>query len=304
MEIELHELELRYRDLRVQSPEQFAQLTASLAREGQQTPVLALAEAEDRFVLVDGYARVEALMELGKDTVLAVVLEVAEVEALILSRGLDRRRGRSALEDGWLIELLVREHGLTQTLLARRMQRSVSWVSRRLALVQQLPAEAQDAVRKGIVPAHAAAKYLVPLARAKDEACRRLITALGKEPITVRQLERLYLRWKQAAPDKRGWILDHPRQAIELDAAVAPRPPVPEGDPAAPLVHDLEVIAATCRRARRRLSEGVLHELDERRQRVVRALATETRQASAPLWLLLDIQEPPPCSTKTPAPPS
>ena len=43
----------------------------------------------------------------------------------------------------------------------------MSWVSRRLALVHELPEAIQERVRRGEVGAHGAAKYLVPLARAK-----------------------------------------------------------------------------------------------------------------------------------------
>ena len=48
--------------------------------------------------------------------------------------------------------------------LAIRFGRSRSWVSRRLALAGELPRIAVDAVRKGAVCAHAAMKYLSPVA--------------------------------------------------------------------------------------------------------------------------------------------
>jgi hypothetical protein len=43
------------------------------------------------------------------------------------------------------------------------LTRSVSWVSRRLALVRELPESIQEHVRRGEIVAHAAEKYLVPL---------------------------------------------------------------------------------------------------------------------------------------------
>jgi len=298
MDIELHELELRYADLRVCTPDRLSQMTASLARHGQQSAVLVLTGDEGRFVLVDGYARVEALLTLGKDQVSAVVLDLSEVDALIWVRGLETTRQRSPLEDGWLIDTLIRDHDFDQVKIAHRLQRSVSWVSRRLGLVKELPESAQNAVREGIVSPHAAMKYLVPLARAKMADCEQLIQGLGHTPVSVRQVERLYLRWRQATPDKRDGILRRPHLALKADAAVAPEPSFSPGDPAAPLVNDLEMIAHIARRAWRRLSEGVMHELDARRRERVDAIATESQQASATLWRLLDM-ETHRCSTST-----
>jgi len=51
--------------------------------------------------------------------------------------------------------------------LARRFDRSVSWVSRRLALVEVLPEAIQQQVREGKIPARVALKFLAPVARAE-----------------------------------------------------------------------------------------------------------------------------------------
>jgi ParB-like chromosome segregation protein Spo0J len=72
VEIDLHQLELRYRDLRIADPVRRRRLRGSLAEIGQQVPVVVIAEGE-RYVLIDGYQRVDALARLRRDTVLAVV---------------------------------------------------------------------------------------------------------------------------------------------------------------------------------------------------------------------------------------
>ena len=70
MEVELHQLLLRYERLRKRAPRAERTLLASLAEIGQQTPVVVVADAE-RFVLIDGYKRVRALKRLAHDVVLA-----------------------------------------------------------------------------------------------------------------------------------------------------------------------------------------------------------------------------------------
>ena len=61
-----------------------------------------------------------------------------------------------------------------------RFDKSESWVSRRLALVSELPEPVQELVRSGGLPAHAAMKHLVPLARAKAAGWQALGDRVGR----------------------------------------------------------------------------------------------------------------------------
>ncbi len=302
MEIELHELELRYAALRIDDAGRRAELVAKIALHGQQGAVLVVREG-DRYVLIDGYARVGALRALGRDLVDAVVLEVPEAEALVLAHRLEAKRPRSALEEGWLVLELIERHGLDQRQVAERLARSASWVSRRIGLARDLPSPVQSAVRIGVVPAQGAMKYLLPLSRAKREHCELLVAALGGERVSVRDLGRLHTLWKAADAERRLKIVTHPRLALKADAALQPEPAVPDADPAAPLLDDLDGIAGIARRARRRLDEGVLHQLDARRRGLVNRSGTGAKLAVQTLLELL-LEEESPCSTATPAPPS
>src|SRR5215510_6278063 len=186
VDVDLHQLELRHRDLRIHDGEQRRRLIGSVAEIGQQVPVVVIHDA-DRLVLIDGYLRVEALHRLHRDTVIATAWPVTEVDALLHHRHLSAAK-RVALEDAWLLSRL-RDHGLTMDQLAQRLCRSKSWVSRRLGLLDALAASAQDCVRAGTVPPHAAMKYLVPLARANRRQCDQLIAGLGDTQVSDRELE-------------------------------------------------------------------------------------------------------------------
>lgn len=302
MEVEVNELTLRYKGLRVLSSHRWSRLLASMAADGQQSAVLAVRDEAGALVLVDGYARVAALGKLGRDLVRVTLLDMPEAEALILTHRLESKGGRSALEEGWLIAVLIDVHGLPMRAVAARLRRSVSWVSRRRALVQVLPMSAQQAVREGRLPAHAAAKYLAPLARANATHCDRLVRSLGELVVTDRQVERLYRAYKQAEGQTRERILAEPRLFLRAQEAARSEPLLPVGDPGQPLLNDLEGIAGLSHRARRRVREGLLHELDgTRRVRIGRA-AQQARLAFESLCELLT--EEPPCSTGTPAQPS
>ena len=82
MELELHQLELRYEALRKRAPVAERQLLGSLAEIGQQLPIVVVSEAQ-RFVVIDGYKRVRALKRLARDTVRASGWQMPELEALL-----------------------------------------------------------------------------------------------------------------------------------------------------------------------------------------------------------------------------
>jgi ParB-like chromosome segregation protein Spo0J len=87
VEVDLHQLELRHRDLRIHDGEQRRRLIGSVAEIGQQVPVVVIRDAE-RLVLIDGYLRIEALRRLHRDTAIATMWPVTEVEALVHHRHL------------------------------------------------------------------------------------------------------------------------------------------------------------------------------------------------------------------------
>ncbi len=161
MQLEFHQLQLRYERLKVVRPEPERRLLASLAEVGQQVPIVVVEEAaESTFVVIDGYKRVRALRRLGRDIVGASCWPGEEAEALIVTRLMQTAEPETALEQSWLLAELRERFAFSLEELARRFGHSVSWVSRRLALVRELPEEIQERVRRGEIGAHGAAKYL------------------------------------------------------------------------------------------------------------------------------------------------
>ena len=254
MQLEIGDLDLDYADRRVCTRSRLEALVQSLLRSGQQVPVLVV-RRRGRHLLIDGYARLAALQELARDVVEAVLLETDEIDALVLRHRMKSTRA-TPFEDGWLIEDLVEGHGLTLEQVAQRLQKSKGWISRSLALVQILPKGAQDAVKKGIISPQGARKYLVPLARANTAHCALLAENLGSEPISVRELERLYLGWRRGDEEQRQRIVDNPHLFLKAASELGTEPVAL--DDAERMVGDLEGIAGLCRRGRKRLRNGVL----------------------------------------------
>lgn len=248
MEIDLHQLDLRHRDLRIVDGDRRRRLIGSLAEIGQQVPVVVVADG-DRFVLIDGYLRVDALARLQRDRAIATTWSVPELDALVHHRHLAVAR-RTALEDAWLLGWL-RAHGLSMEQIARRLCRSKSWVSHRLGLLDALATAAQDRVRAGTVPPHGAMRYLVPFARANKAQCERMLAQLGDARVSDRELAALYAAWKRADRAGKQRIADDPLLFLKAWAAMQAAPS-DDAEAAGSLLKDLTTLAAIAWRASRR----------------------------------------------------
>ena len=224
MRLEFHQLDRRWEHLRVRHPARQRRLLASLAEVGQQTPIVVVAvEGQpDRYLVIDGYKRLAALQQLGRDTVEAVVWPMSEVEALLLDRSLRWSEQETALEQGWLLAELEQRYGYGREELARRFDRSTSWVSRRLALVDLLPEAIQQQVREGRISAHVAMKFLVPVARVSLEDCERMAAAFAQHHCDTRQAGQLYAAWRDASPRVRQRLLDQPELFFKTQRPAEP----------------------------------------------------------------------------------
>ena len=255
MELEFHQLDVRYERLRVRQPARERRLLASLADAGQQMPIVVVTGGST-YVVVDGHKRVRCLRRLQRDTVAAVVWEMPEPEALIFRQLLRADATDSAFEQGWLLRTLHEDHGLALDALARRFDRSVSWVSRRLSLVRTLPDAVQQHVQDGRLVAHAAMKYFVPLAHANAADCVRLVEAIVPHRLSTRQIGRLYQAFITGVEATRELVVTDPLLVLRVTddtsaAAVRPEASAPEA-----LLTDLHIVGAVARRAARRLQHG------------------------------------------------
>ena len=255
MQLEFHQLDLRWEHLRVREPHRQRQLLASLAESGQQTPIIVVIAKDGNtdYLVIDGYKRIAALKQLGRDTVEATVWPMGEAEALLLSRSQRMSPQESALEQGWLLSEMEQRFSYSLDELARRFDRSISWVSRRLALVELLPKAVQRHVREGNIAAQIAMKYLVPVARVSAEDCERMANVLVKHRCDSRQAAQLYAAWREGSRVVRERILSEP----ELFLKTQRQPQTTKPTAAEQVERDLEMALAILRRAGRRLTEAL-----------------------------------------------
>jgi ParB/RepB/Spo0J family partition protein len=267
LDLEFHQIDLRNDGLRVRRPEKERRLLGSLSEVGQQVPIVVVADAAPgRYLVIDGFKRVRALLHLRQDTVRATLWDLSEAEALLLLHVQRADEAETAIEQAWLLRAL-HAGGMNAEDLAKRFSRSTSWISRRLGLVSELPESVQERVRVGTISSHAAMKYLLPMARAKPSDCELLGAAAAKEKLTTRQVGELYAAWRSAAPSLRRRIVDEPLLFLKARREWAQEPLSP--NPAEALLKDLDLVAALSRRAKRHWREGAAF-MDEPKQEEAR----------------------------------
>ena len=263
MQLEFHQLDQPWEHLRVRPAAQLRQLMASLAEAGQQTPIVVVASevGDGHYLVIDGHKRIAALRQLGRDTVEATVWPMSGAEALLLDRSLRFSRQESALEQGWLLSEMEQRFRYSREELACRFDRSLSWVARRLALVELLPAAIQQQVREGKIAAQLAMKHLVPIARISAEDCERMAAVWVKHHCDTRQAAQLYAAWRGGSRVVRERILQEPELFLRTQRPAENEIP----SAGAALEQDLDMAVALLQRVGRRLC-AALPEMDRRQQ--------------------------------------
>jgi ParB family chromosome partitioning protein len=215
LRLDLHALIPRFASLRLHDPSRLARLVASIEQRGQLMAVVAVPEADTggHWVLIDGYRRREALQRLGADRIWVDVWERSVDEALLAALARGPERAWEAIEEAALIAELSSRHSLQA--IARELGRDVSWVSRRLSLIKALPEDLLDAVRTGRLSLWAATRILAPLARANAAHARTLLTQLEQQPLSTRELGRLYEQYREASKVQRRRLVENPALFVQ-----------------------------------------------------------------------------------------
>jgi len=213
--VDIHLLELRYAHTRVIKPAAFRRLRNSIEAYGQIVPALVVEDADKKLVLIDGYLRVRALVACGRDQVLINLWDDNEQNAMFSLLNKSGERQWEAIEQAVLIQEMHRRFGCSLGLIGNRLGRDKSWVKRRLDLVEALPEDILNAVAEGRLSTWAAGRVMAPLARANVSDAKKLMAKLEKEPLSTRELSRLYEHYKKSNRSVRSRILENPALFIK-----------------------------------------------------------------------------------------
>lgn len=189
--------------LRLADASALTAMRASLRQHGQLSPVRGF-ERDGAVEIFDGFKRLRAARGLGLRELRAVVSELDAAQATVQMRELHAGRGLTALEEGWIVRALYRDHHLSQGAIGSLLRCHKSWVCRRLLLVEALDASVQADVRLGLL-APRAAILVAALPRGNQACVAGLVVGRG---LTIRQTALLVGELADAAePDAHQAVL-------------------------------------------------------------------------------------------------
>jgi ParB-like chromosome segregation protein Spo0J len=268
LQVELHRLQLRFADTRVCEPRAIEQLARSIESCGQLVACIAVLESdgveaviEDGtpraipcWVLIDGYRRVQALRRVGCDLARVQLWNCDVAQGLLAVLSGSQGRAYAPIEQALLLREL-QTLGLSQHEVARRSGRDVSWVSRRLQLVSELPDSVLAAVREGKLSCWAATRVISPLARANSDHAEALLAAVREHSLSTRELRAWLQHYQSATRDTRERMVQHPKLFLQARLAQEQQQSVEQlrAGPDGQCLQDLQRLRWLLKRVRDRL---------------------------------------------------
>jgi len=209
VEVDMDRLDLRYAHTRIARPKHVEIIATSIERFDQITPVLIIPE-DEHLVLIHGFVRLAAIRKLGRDTIRADIREISEVQALYHLLADTEQRQWEAVEQAWIIRDLHERLGCSLRSIARGIGCDTSWVARRLSLIDGLPEDILRSVATGAVSTYAAARVLVPLARANTEHAQRLVAHMADHRLSTRELAEFFKHYEASNKQTRERMIADP----------------------------------------------------------------------------------------------
>lgn len=213
--IRIDQIEDSFSHFRLTTPCRIASMQSSLSTSGQLQPVVIRVHGEG-YQLLDGFKRYYAARALQWDSLECRVVEADEITATAMLLTCNHHDGGlQAYEQAVIVSTLRKGHLLDESEIARLLNRSVSWVSRRLSFIERLDESASTHLRLGhITSTHA--RELSRLPRGKQEEFLKLIVGHGLTSRQTAQLAGQYLQAKTCAQQE--YLLSHPMEVLERTA--------------------------------------------------------------------------------------
>ncbi len=210
METDIHCLDLRFASTRLQSPQMVNAMMRSIEHSGQLTPVAAIDGTKNRFILMDGYLRLAALRRMGSDTVCVTLWDCDEASGLLRVLAGAQAHPWAAIEEARTIRMLIQQFDRSQHAIARDIGRDVSWVNRRLSLIESVSDDVLATVCKGQLSTWAAARIIAPLARANSDHATTMVQFLKHHSLPTRELSTWNKHYQTASRSVREEMVKAP----------------------------------------------------------------------------------------------
>jgi ParB/RepB/Spo0J family partition protein len=235
-ELEHHAIEMTLSHIRIIAPAQLKKLIASIDTHGQLSPVVVVpTNQSNRYTLMDGYLRVQAMKKLRQDIVKAEIWECSEADALVSLLIHQGQRTWEVFEEAQALRELQTRYGLSQEQISKQIGRTQSWISHRLSLLSTLTEPFIDAVIQGKISAWSAQRVLVPIARAIPLHAEYLLKYLTNHTHSTREQSKFLQHYQKSNKSVREEMVMQPdlffkaQEAIKIEKEAAQLKSGPEG---------------------------------------------------------------------------
>ena len=188
LQIELNKIKPNpYQPRKIFDESKIDELAASISENGVFQPII-VKQFDDKYIIVSGERRYRACQKLKLKTIPAIVraYDESKVAEIALIENL-QRENLTAMEEASAYQTIMRELGLTQAELAKKIGKSRSYITNVVGLLS-LPEEVANLVSEGkITSGHAR-----PLSKLKDE--KRIIEIANEivvKNLNVRDVEEI-----------------------------------------------------------------------------------------------------------------
>jgi ParB family transcriptional regulator, chromosome partitioning protein len=219
IEVEWHQLDLRYQSLRIHTASAVRKLMLSVHTSELLVPITVVSSGsqERPWVVIDGYLRILALKALRHDLVKATVWQSDPAEALLDVYKHNKSRTWEAFEEANLLQELITTHQYSQAKLAKLLGKSEAWICHRLQLISELPSFVKEAICQGILSSWAASRILIPFARANSQHAEQLVCYLRAKSHTSREIQSFYEHYVRSNKKTQGTLAANPFVFFKLE---------------------------------------------------------------------------------------
>jgi len=187
------------------------QIEQSMRFQGQLQPIIVRVH-EGGYQVIDGFKRVYAAMDLMIVDMECYLVDVDEQEGKVLLLSYNRtNQSIEVWEEAMVLRSMLESGDLEQRHLAKLVDRSPSWVSRRLSLISKLDEQVATEIRMGTITSRHA-RALMRLPRGNQADLARVISHFH---LSSRLSERLVDAWLETEDeDEQRVILPHPEHFL------------------------------------------------------------------------------------------
>lgn len=178
----------RYQPRQTFSPQELAELAASLKQSGLLQPVLVRRKGDGMYELISGERRWRAAQEAGMETIQAVVRNCSDEESMLLALVENlQREDLNPMEMARAYQRMMNEFGLTQDIIAQRVGCERSSIANIVRLMN-LPTEVQQLIESGQLSA-GHAKVILGLTNPTEQL--RVANLVVARNLSVRETEKI-----------------------------------------------------------------------------------------------------------------